>query len=186
MTSNDLFSILKSVEESTSWICSVPLVSLLWIGWKSETIKRAPSGSIGFSKICFWWCIVHAVLSQRWTVIWFFSPVVNEQSMFIQLSLPDSVVKSMFSHAVLHLLRRMLMVCWSTAVGWMQFAHRKCIQRWCDKKGNITCEICNQVGVCFILLQPARLSHSNYISISRWTCSFSFSFLREMFLRCLM
>ncbi|RWW49192.1 hypothetical protein BHE74_00044681, partial [Ensete ventricosum] len=27
----------------------------------------------------------------------------------------------------------------------MQFAHRKCIQKWCNKKGNITCEICNQV-----------------------------------------
>lgn len=29
----------------------------------------------------------------------------------------------------------------------MQFAHRKCIQRWCNKKGDITCEICNQVGI---------------------------------------
>ncbi|XP_042468366.1 uncharacterized protein LOC122051335 [Zingiber officinale] len=28
--------------------------------------------------------------------------------------------------------------------GTLKFAHRKCIQRWCDKKGNITCEICNQ------------------------------------------
>ncbi|KAK6146354.1 hypothetical protein DH2020_020223 [Rehmannia glutinosa] len=26
-----------------------------------------------------------------------------------------------------------------------RFAHRKCIQRWCNKKGDITCEICNQV-----------------------------------------
>lgn len=31
-----------------------------------------------------------------------------------------------------------------------QFAHRKCIQKWCNKKGDITCEICNQVG-CHIL-----------------------------------
>ncbi|OAY51825.1 uncharacterized protein LOC110613042 isoform X1 [Manihot esculenta] len=29
--------------------------------------------------------------------------------------------------------------------GTLKFAHRKCIQRWCNKKGNITCEICNQV-----------------------------------------
>ncbi|XP_051126524.1 uncharacterized protein LOC127248288 isoform X2 [Andrographis paniculata] len=26
-----------------------------------------------------------------------------------------------------------------------EFAHRKCIQRWCNKKGDTTCEICNQV-----------------------------------------
>ncbi|KAL3641537.1 hypothetical protein CASFOL_012352 [Castilleja foliolosa] len=29
--------------------------------------------------------------------------------------------------------------------GTLKFAHRKCIQRWCNKKGNITCEICNQI-----------------------------------------
>ncbi|CAN6485413.1 unnamed protein product [Victoria cruziana] len=29
--------------------------------------------------------------------------------------------------------------------GTLKFAHRKCIQRWCNKKGDITCEICNQV-----------------------------------------
>ncbi|XP_065013041.1 uncharacterized protein LOC135641550 [Musa acuminata AAA Group] len=29
--------------------------------------------------------------------------------------------------------------------GTLKFAHRKCIQKWCNKKGNITCEICNQV-----------------------------------------
>ncbi|XP_022874963.1 uncharacterized protein LOC111393589 [Olea europaea var. sylvestris] len=29
--------------------------------------------------------------------------------------------------------------------GTLKFAHRKCIQRWCNKKGGITCEICNQV-----------------------------------------
>lgn len=27
----------------------------------------------------------------------------------------------------------------------MQFAHRKCVQRWCNEKGDITCEICHQV-----------------------------------------
>lgn len=26
-----------------------------------------------------------------------------------------------------------------------QFAHRDCIQRWCNEKGNTTCEICLQV-----------------------------------------
>lgn len=29
--------------------------------------------------------------------------------------------------------------------GTLKFAHRKCIQRWCNKKGDITCEICCQV-----------------------------------------
>ncbi|XP_051133034.1 uncharacterized protein LOC127252768 isoform X2 [Andrographis paniculata] len=29
--------------------------------------------------------------------------------------------------------------------GTLKFAHRKCIQKWCNKKGDITCEICNQV-----------------------------------------
>ncbi|XVF37581.1 hypothetical protein REPUB_Repub20aG0021700 [Reevesia pubescens] len=28
--------------------------------------------------------------------------------------------------------------------GTLKFAHRKCIQRWCNKKGDITCEICKQ------------------------------------------
>ncbi|CAE6141201.1 unnamed protein product [Arabidopsis arenosa] len=29
--------------------------------------------------------------------------------------------------------------------GTVKFAHRNCIQRWCDEKGNTTCEICLQV-----------------------------------------
>ncbi|XP_057776669.1 uncharacterized protein LOC130995415 [Salvia miltiorrhiza] len=28
--------------------------------------------------------------------------------------------------------------------GTLKFAHRDCIQRWCDEKGNTTCEICLQ------------------------------------------
>ncbi|KAK8692961.1 hypothetical protein V6N13_070562 [Hibiscus sabdariffa] len=31
--------------------------------------------------------------------------------------------------------------------GSLKFAHRKCIQRWCDEKGDITCEICHQYFV---------------------------------------
>lgn len=27
----------------------------------------------------------------------------------------------------------------------IQFAHRKCVQRWCNEKGDITCEICHKV-----------------------------------------
>ncbi|OAP12185.1 hypothetical protein AXX17_AT1G01750 [Arabidopsis thaliana] len=29
--------------------------------------------------------------------------------------------------------------------GTIKFAHRDCIQRWCDEKGNTICEICLQV-----------------------------------------
>uniref|UniRef100_A0A2P2L6H6 Membrane associated ring finger 1 8 n=1 Tax=Rhizophora mucronata TaxID=61149 RepID=A0A2P2L6H6_RHIMU len=29
--------------------------------------------------------------------------------------------------------------------GSLKFAHRKCVQRWCNEKGDITCEICHQV-----------------------------------------
>ncbi|KAJ8772981.1 hypothetical protein K2173_028158 [Erythroxylum novogranatense] len=28
--------------------------------------------------------------------------------------------------------------------GSLKFAHRKCVQRWCNEKGDITCEICHQ------------------------------------------
>ncbi|KAJ1406913.1 Zinc finger, RING-CH-type [Sesbania bispinosa] len=28
--------------------------------------------------------------------------------------------------------------------GSLKFAHRKCISQWCDRKGNITCELCKQ------------------------------------------
>ncbi|XP_068637557.1 uncharacterized protein [Aristolochia californica] len=28
--------------------------------------------------------------------------------------------------------------------GSLKFAHRKCVQRWCNEKGDITCEICQQ------------------------------------------
>lgn len=31
----------------------------------------------------------------------------------------------------------------------VQYAHRKCVQHWCNEKGDITCEICHQV--CFLL-----------------------------------
>ncbi|XP_059304999.1 uncharacterized protein LOC132056708 [Lycium ferocissimum] len=40
--------------------------------------------------------------------------------------------------------------------GTLKFAHRKCIQRWCNKKGDITCEICNKVFSPNYTLPPAR------------------------------
>ncbi|WOL00291.1 hypothetical protein Cni_G09004 [Canna indica] len=29
--------------------------------------------------------------------------------------------------------------------GTLKFAHRECIQRWCDEKGSKVCEICHQM-----------------------------------------
>ncbi|XP_071712066.1 uncharacterized protein [Rutidosis leptorrhynchoides] len=40
--------------------------------------------------------------------------------------------------------------------GTLKFAHRKCIQKWCNKKGNTTCEICNQVYSPAYALPPTR------------------------------
>lgn len=36
------------------------------------------------------------------------------------------------------------------ASNFVQYAHRKCVQHWCNEKGDITCEICHQV--CFLNL----------------------------------
>lgn len=40
--------------------------------------------------------------------------------------------------------------------GTLKFAHRICIQKWCNKKGDITCEICNQVFTPNYSLPPPR------------------------------
>ncbi|XP_024970592.1 uncharacterized protein LOC112509721 [Cynara cardunculus var. scolymus] len=40
--------------------------------------------------------------------------------------------------------------------GTLKFAHRKCIQKWCNHKGDITCEICSQVYSPDYALPPAR------------------------------
>ncbi|XP_055820020.1 uncharacterized protein LOC129888969 [Solanum dulcamara] len=48
--------------------------------------------------------------------------------------------------------------------GTLKFAHRKCIQKWCNKKGDITCEICNKVFSPNYTLPPAR-SNPDVMSI---------------------
>nr|CAB3464529.1 unnamed protein product [Digitaria exilis] len=35
--------------------------------------------------------------------------------------------------------------------GSLKYAHRKCIQRWCDEKGDTICEICLQLMVLLVL-----------------------------------
>ncbi|KMZ74546.1 hypothetical protein ZOSMA_125G00090 [Zostera marina] len=50
--------------------------------------------------------------------------------------------------------------------GTLKFAHRKCIQKWCNQKGNITCEICNQIFTPNYSASPARTTiHSDDIAI---------------------
>lgn len=39
----------------------------------------------------------------------------------------------------------------------LQYAHRKCVQHWCNEKGDITCEICHQVCLCLVVLH--RILH---------------------------
>lgn len=48
--------------------------------------------------------------------------------------------------------------------GTLKFAHRKCIQRWCNKKGGITCEICYQVFSPNYTIPPQR-SNDDVMSI---------------------
>ncbi|KAL0332437.1 UNVERIFIED_CONTAM: hypothetical protein Scaly_2145200 [Sesamum calycinum] len=35
--------------------------------------------------------------------------------------------------------------------GSLKYAHRKCVQRWCNEKGDTICEICNQFVVLVVL-----------------------------------
>ncbi|KAK8578657.1 hypothetical protein V6N13_100484 [Hibiscus sabdariffa] len=48
--------------------------------------------------------------------------------------------------------------------GTLKFAHRKCIQRWCNKKGDITCEICKQEFSPNYSLPPTR-SNPDFLAI---------------------
>ncbi|CAA6660326.1 unnamed protein product [Spirodela intermedia] len=48
------------------------------------------------------------------------------------------------------------------------FAHRKCIQRWCDKKGNIICELCKQAYAPDYSVSPSSpISDYTAIDIER-------------------
>ncbi|XP_024018209.1 uncharacterized protein LOC21399026 [Morus notabilis] len=57
--------------------------------------------------------------------------------------------------------------------GSLKFAHRKCVQRWCNEKGDVTCEICNkpyQPG--YTAPPPLPHSEETTIDISEdWTIS---------------
>lgn len=49
--------------------------------------------------------------------------------------------------------------------GTLKFAHRKCIQKWCNKKGDITCEICNKVFSPNYTIPPPSRSNPDVMAI---------------------
>lgn len=59
--------------------------------------------------------------------------------------------------------------------GTLKFAHRKCIQKWCNKKGDITCEICNQVFTPDYSPPPKPVSDVMAVDLSQaWGHHFGF------------
>ncbi|KAJ4712957.1 RING/FYVE/PHD zinc finger superfamily protein [Melia azedarach] len=57
--------------------------------------------------------------------------------------------------------------------GSLKYAHRKCVQRWCNEKGDITCEICHQpYQPGYTAPPPPPQSEDTTIDISEaWTVS---------------
>ncbi|KAH7852650.1 hypothetical protein Vadar_027420 [Vaccinium darrowii] len=57
--------------------------------------------------------------------------------------------------------------------GSLKFAHRKCVQRWCNEKGDITCEICHQpYHPGYTAPPPAPRAEDTIVDISgSWTIS---------------
>ncbi|TYI53868.1 hypothetical protein E1A91_D11G036500v1 [Gossypium mustelinum] len=54
--------------------------------------------------------------------------------------------------------------------GSLKFAHRKCVQRWCNEKGDITCEICHQpYQPGYTVPPPPPQPEVATIDISEWT-----------------
>ncbi|XP_055830279.1 uncharacterized protein LOC129899362 isoform X3 [Solanum dulcamara] len=54
--------------------------------------------------------------------------------------------------------------------GSLKYAHRKCVQRWCDEKGDITCEICHQLyQPGYTALPRPPQSEDTSIDIRGWT-----------------
>ncbi|KAE9605526.1 hypothetical protein Lal_00024831 [Lupinus albus] len=56
--------------------------------------------------------------------------------------------------------------------GSLKYAHRKCVQHWCNEKGDITCEICHQPYQSGYTAPPPRLNpDETTIDIGGWTIS---------------
>ncbi|KAF3324236.1 uncharacterized protein LOC144573774 isoform X1 [Carex rostrata] len=57
-----------------------------------------------------------------------------------------------------------------TCSGSLKYAHRACVQRWCNEKGNITCEICHQSYRNGYTAPPRIIPDETTIDISgTWT-----------------
>ncbi|CAM8912848.1 unnamed protein product [Rhodiola kirilowii] len=53
--------------------------------------------------------------------------------------------------------------------GSVKYAHRQCVQRWCDEKGDTTCEICHQPYQPGYTALPVPRLEDTTIDISGWT-----------------
>uniref|UniRef100_A0A175YIC7 RING-CH-type domain-containing protein n=1 Tax=Daucus carota subsp. sativus TaxID=79200 RepID=A0A175YIC7_DAUCS len=55
--------------------------------------------------------------------------------------------------------------------GSLKYAHRKCVQHWCNEKGDITCEICHQLNCyqCTLSLDFTSTSNDVYLAIDTQT-----------------
>lgn len=53
--------------------------------------------------------------------------------------------------------------------GSLKFAHRKCVQRWCNEKGDITCEICHQPYQSGYTAPPTRVEDTTIDISGAWT-----------------
>ncbi|KAK9669234.1 hypothetical protein RND81_13G117800 [Saponaria officinalis] len=58
-----------------------------------------------------------------------------------------------------------------TCNGSLKYAHRKCVQKWCNEKGDIICEICNQPYQPGYTAPPPPPADETAIDISQWTVS---------------
>lgn len=47
----------------------------------------------------------------------------------------------------------------------MQYAHRKCVQEWCNEKGDISCEICHQVGLLWVKVCQVSFLHQDNLLV---------------------
>ncbi|XP_061992543.1 uncharacterized protein LOC133710484 [Rosa rugosa] len=55
--------------------------------------------------------------------------------------------------------------------GSLKYAHRKCVQHWCNEKGDITCEICHQPYQPGYTAPPRPHPDETTIEIGGWTLS---------------
>lgn len=87
--------------------------------------------------------VVEYAMNKIWKVVRSWNPlvIVLEHSRFSFLA--TFIYLSIYILCFLCCFSKVLSLCT------FQFAHRDCIQRWCEEKGNTTCEICLKVLILF-------------------------------------